>query len=97
MCNFYYFCTPRDVSSVGSEHRLDRAGVIGSSPIHPTTSACPALSHLLFISKCCFATTVFNQEILYAITLTSTYLTLIISPGPSNENRLLNVFFVPSG
>ncbi len=27
---------PRDVSSVGLEHRLDRAGVVGSNPSHPT-------------------------------------------------------------
>jgi hypothetical protein len=26
----------RDVSSVGLEHRLDRAGVTGSNPVHPT-------------------------------------------------------------
>ena len=26
----------RDVSSVGSEHCLDKAGVTGSSPVHPT-------------------------------------------------------------
>lgn len=26
----------REVSSVGSEHRLDRAGVAGSSPVLPT-------------------------------------------------------------
>ncbi len=25
-----------DVSSVGLEHRLDRAGVVGSNPSHPT-------------------------------------------------------------
>lgn len=30
---------PWDVSSVGSEHRLDRAGVTGSSPVHPTPKA----------------------------------------------------------
>lgn len=28
----------RDVSSVGLEHRLDRAGVTGSNPVHPTKS-----------------------------------------------------------
>ncbi len=30
---------PRDVSSVGLEHRLDRAGVVGSNPSHPTNSS----------------------------------------------------------
>jgi hypothetical protein len=29
----------RDVSSVGLEHRLDRAGVVGSNPSHPTTES----------------------------------------------------------
>lgn len=34
---FYYFCRPqRDISSVGLEHRLDRAGVTGSNPVYPT-------------------------------------------------------------
>ena len=28
----------RSVSSVGLEHRLDRAGVVGSNPIHSTSS-----------------------------------------------------------
>ena len=27
---------PRDLSSVGLEHRLDRAGVAGSNPVDPT-------------------------------------------------------------
>ena len=26
----------RDISSVGLEHRLDRAGVTGSNPVYPT-------------------------------------------------------------
>jgi hypothetical protein len=30
------FAPPWDVSSVGLEHRLDRAGVVGSTPSHPT-------------------------------------------------------------
>jgi hypothetical protein len=33
------FAHPWDVSSVGLEHRLDRAGVVGSNPSHPTTES----------------------------------------------------------
>lgn len=34
----FYFCSKisGDISSVGSEHRLDRAGVSGSNPLYPT-------------------------------------------------------------
>ena len=37
----FYFCNrnSRDISSVGSEHRLDRAGVSGSNPLCPTKKA----------------------------------------------------------
>jgi hypothetical protein len=31
-----YLCRPRAISSVGLEHRLDRAGVTGSNPVLPT-------------------------------------------------------------
>ena len=31
--------TPRELSSVGSEHRPYKAGVVGSSPTVPTTSS----------------------------------------------------------
>lgn len=31
------YTNARSVSSVGLEHRLDRAGVVGSNPIHSTT------------------------------------------------------------
>ncbi len=34
-----YFCSLISaVSSVGLEHRLDRAGVVGSNPSNPTTN-----------------------------------------------------------
>ena len=33
-----YWSKTRSVSSVGLEHRLDRAGVVGSNPIHSTSS-----------------------------------------------------------
>jgi hypothetical protein len=35
----FYICYPafiRDVSSAGLEHYLDRVGVTGSNPVHPT-------------------------------------------------------------
>ena len=32
------YTNARSVSSVGLEHRLDRAGVVGSNPIHSTSS-----------------------------------------------------------
>jgi hypothetical protein len=40
-------CRFRDVSSVGLEHRLDRAGVVGSNPSHPTTEN-PVREHGIF-------------------------------------------------
>jgi hypothetical protein len=33
------FALPWDFSSVGLEHRLDRAGVVGSNPSNPTVNA----------------------------------------------------------
>lgn len=34
-----YFCAIiREISSVGSEHYLDKVGVTGSSPVFPTTA-----------------------------------------------------------
>ena len=43
-----YLCRRiRDVSSVGLEHRLDRAGVVGSNPSHPTEEN-PVRKHGIF-------------------------------------------------
>ena len=36
MKKIFNFAVLWDVSSVGLEHRLDRAGVVGSNPSHPT-------------------------------------------------------------
>ncbi len=41
---FIIFALPWDISSVGLEHRLDRAGVTGSNPVYPTKKAASSLA-----------------------------------------------------
>ena len=40
-----------DGSSVGLEHRLDRAGVMGSNPFHPTNNVLSFLTNQLILKQ----------------------------------------------